>query len=56
VQTVAGLSALTYLHLGSAYQSEAVMPGCKELACLRSTSLRNLTVSLSQVLFRVSHC
>jgi len=56
VQTVAGLSALTYLHLGSVYQSEASMPGCKELACLRSTSLRVLTVALNQVLLRTSHC
>jgi len=49
VQTVAGLSALTRLHLTSSITRSSRGPRCKELACLHSTSLKELSVELDQV-------
>ncbi len=48
VQALAGLTALTRLYLKSNAQS-GLVPRCEELACLHSSSLRDLTVFLSQV-------
>ncbi len=50
MQTVAGLSALTRLRVGSNVRSDISMPRCKELACLHSTSIQDLTAFLGQVL------
>ena len=49
LQAVAGLSALTELHLSCFSQGGPQMPGCMELACLRSMSLRDLSLYLDQV-------
>ena len=50
MQVVAGLSALTQLHLVSYCNNSSVTPRCCELACLRSPSLEDLDVPLIQVL------
>ncbi len=50
VQTVAGLSALTRLGLYPSGQDHSVMPRCEEQACLHSTSLRDLSITIKQVL------
>ena len=49
VQALAGLPALTRLFLMSGIKHGSLVPSCEELACLRSTSLRDLTVSIDQV-------
>ena len=49
MQTLAGLSALTRLRLGSNEYSSIVMPFCKELASLQSTSIKDLTMFLRKV-------
>jgi len=48
MQAVAGLSSLTRLHLGGCINRH-MMPGCKELACLRSASLEVVTMHFDQV-------
>ncbi len=50
VQTLAGLSALTRLRLGSKWCRSYSMPGWKELEGLHSTSIEDLTACLEQVL------
>ena len=50
VQTVARLSALTRLYLTTwPASTTSALPRCSELACLRSRSLQDLTVSQNQV-------
>jgi len=51
VQTLAGLSALTRLEWHPSGQDvrSSMLPCCQELACLRSTSLRDLTMTIHQV-------
>ncbi len=55
MQTVAGLSTLTRLHLRSYGDAADMTPGCSELACLRSTTLRDLSVSFTQVPVSEAH-
>ncbi len=52
LQTVACLSALTRLALTytGSEEEKSLWLGCNEMACLRSRSLRDLTVCLTQVL------
>ncbi len=54
VQVMSGLSALTRLHVMATYRScedaKELIPGCRELATLRSSSLQELCVPLFQVL------
>ena len=49
VQTVNALSALTRLHILSCTGDGSMTPGYSELACLRSATLRELSVSSSKV-------
>ncbi len=50
VQALAGLPALTRLYLKSDIKHGPLVPSCEELAYLNSTSLRDLTVFIDQVL------
>ena len=50
MQALAGLPALTRLYLKSDIKRGSLVPSCEELACLRSTSLRDLTVHIDQVM------
>ena len=49
MQTLARLSVLTRLCLASSSSRAPQMIGCEELACLRSSKLQDLDVSLRKV-------